>query len=347
MQLKGVCYDAGRRMMGQDWRPDFDPPTVRREIEIIHRDLHCNAIRIQGADLARLETASRFALAEGLEVWFSPELWDRSPEETQEYLARGAEIAQSLLDRAPEKVVLSVGSEVILFSKGFIPGENVLERLAHPKLRELILAQETQSAVASFVSGLAATARRAFRGRITYASVAMEQVDWGAFDYLGADLYRGDPMYDRYPELLHRYASKGKPLVNTEFGCCTFRGADHLGGRGWEIVDFSPLPQKPPKLRGNYVYDQTAQANELSTLLRMNDEAGVYGTFVFTFVEPGAGVPTEVDPRMLASLDFDPDISRYSLVKTWPDHRRGTTYPDLPWEPKASFHAVADYYATH
>ncbi len=53
-------------------------------------------------------------------------------------------------------------------------------------------------------------------------------------------------------------------------------------------------------------------------------------------------------------------MASYSLVKsygnrlgelaavlgghTWDTGRIGTTYPDMPWEPKESFHAVADAY---
>ena len=35
-----------------------------------------------------------------------------------------------------------------------------------------------------------------------------------------------------------------------------------------------------------------------------------------------------------------------ALVKTYA-RRHGTTYPDLPWEPKQAFDAVAAFYATH
>jgi hypothetical protein len=33
------------------------------------------------------------------------------------------------------------------------------------------------------------------------------------------------------------------------------------------------------------------------------------------------------------------------LVKYYEGGRRGSTYPDMTWEPKESFKAVADYYA--
>jgi hypothetical protein len=344
MRLKGVCYDVGREMMGRNWRPDFDPVTVRREIEIIRKDLHCNAIRLQGLGLERLALASKLALEQGLEVWFSPEMWDHEQEETVDYVARAAEVAHALEEASPGRVVMSVGSEAILFSRGFIPGENVLERLANPRLREILFTPATQTSLNTFLGRLASAARRTFRGKLTYASVGFEQVDWAPFDYVAADLYRGDPMFDRYTELLHRYTSMGKPFVNAEFGCCTFRGAERMGGRGWEVIDWSLWP---PHLKGPYVYDQTAQANELSALLRLNDEAGTYGTFVFTFVETGAGLPEGNAEEVFRAIDFDPDLPRYALVKTYPDRRRGKTYPDMTWEPKESFKAVASYYASH
>jgi hypothetical protein len=32
-------------------------------------------------------------------------------------------------------------------------------------------------------------------------------------------------------------------------------------------------------------------------------------------------------------------------VKYYEGGKHGTTYPDMPWEPKESFRAVADYYS--
>lgn len=77
MKIKGVNYDAGA-VMGFNWRPDFDMPTVRRELEIIKNDLHCNAVRIDAQDIRRVTAAAQAALDQGLDVWFSPILWDKS-----------------------------------------------------------------------------------------------------------------------------------------------------------------------------------------------------------------------------------------------------------------------------
>ena len=82
MRLKGVCYDVGRVMMGGNWRPKLDPNVVHRELGIIKNDLHCNAVRICGLDIDRLMAASEEALSQGLEVWFSPEMWDQSQDQT-------------------------------------------------------------------------------------------------------------------------------------------------------------------------------------------------------------------------------------------------------------------------
>jgi len=42
-----------------------------RELEVIQRDLHCNAVRITGRDLKRVTASAEDALKQGLEVWYS------------------------------------------------------------------------------------------------------------------------------------------------------------------------------------------------------------------------------------------------------------------------------------
>jgi hypothetical protein len=39
-------------------------------------------------------------------------------------------------------------------------------------------------------------------------------------------------------------------------------------------------------------------------------------------------------------------MNAFSLVKTY-RHGKGTTYPDMNWEPKESFRAVANFYYEH
>jgi hypothetical protein len=331
-------------MLGRNWRPDFDPKIVHRELEIIKNDLHCNAVRLQGLDIDRLVIAAEDALQQGLEVWFSPEMWDQEPDETRAHVVKGAVRAEELRLRWPSGLVFSVGSEVTLFTQGFLPGTNVLERLAHPSLWATLKAGKHNPPLNAFLAATVSQVRNVFRGPVTYASVGLEAVDWTPFDFVGVDLYRETRMRDMYPKLIARYKGFGKPVANMEFGCCTFKGAEDLGGRGWDIVDWSKVP---PQLKGEYVYDQTTQAREVAELLRINDEAGVDATFVFTFVDAQVGLQDDVGHQLLHALDFDPDIVRYSLVKNLLDGGHGSAYPDMPWEPKESFKAVAEYYANH
>jgi hypothetical protein len=86
------------------------------------------------------------------------------------------------------------------------------------------------------------------------------------------------------------------------------------------------------RLNGDYVRDEAMQARELTEILAILDAAGVDGAFVAELVT--AGATTSDQPR------YDLDMNAFSLVKTY-RQRKGATYPDMKWEPKQSFSAVA------
>ena len=355
MRRRGVCYDVGRVLMGQNWRPMLDGHEVRRELEIIRNDLHCNAVRICGQDLGRLVAAGEEALEQGLEVWISPELWDHSPTDTLDYVAEAAKRAEELRRHWPGKVVFSVGSELTLFMRGIVEGDNFLERLQSPSFPERVRSGAHNAPLDAFLAKANDAVRQVFKGDVTYASVPLETVDWSRFDVVGVDLYRDARIRDRFTHLLRRFFTHGRPVVITEFGCCTWRGAADAGGMGWAIVDLNDaaLGERPPRLNGQYLRDEAEQAEEVTELLTIFDAAGVDGTFVFTFVAPTS--PYSDDSS------YDLDMASYSLVRSygnrlgdlatafpdtpWDPDRSGTTYPDMPWEPKRSFQAVADFYA--
>ena len=66
--------------------------------------------RICGLDIDRLMIAGEDALKQGLEVWLSPEMWDKSQEETLQYITKAAAAAEELRQKWPGKLVFSVGS---------------------------------------------------------------------------------------------------------------------------------------------------------------------------------------------------------------------------------------------
>jgi len=376
--------------MEGNWRPKFDPNIVHRELGIIRNDLHCNAVRICGLDIDRLVVASEQALSQGLEVWFSPEMWDRSQEDTLEYIANAAKKAESLLQRWPLKLVFSLGSELTLFSRGIVEGKNFFERMNRPSFWEDIRAGKHNEPLNSFLAKEYAAVKQVFHGPLTYFSVPFESVDWGTFDFVGVDHYRDGRIRDTYSSMVRKYLDYGKPVAVGEFGCCTYRGAELLGGNGF-IITFGMMKDHlgpdqsipkmiidmtniPPRVDGHYVRDEELQARELADQLGVLDTAGVDGAFVFTFVSPNS--PHNEDPK------YDSDMASFSLVKSYAEKetveefaiqtarqgkellgveldpkilarfsgdvgKHGTTYPDLPWEPKASFRAVSDYYSKH
>jgi hypothetical protein len=95
LSRKGINYDVGTNTRGKESssRDLFNPAIVKREMEIIKNDLHCNAIRISGKDLGRLTMAAEFAIQQGLEIWFSPAFNDATEQETLAYFAECAKAA--------------------------------------------------------------------------------------------------------------------------------------------------------------------------------------------------------------------------------------------------------------
>src|ERR1700689_4273291 len=56
-----------------NWRPDYSPALMRRELGIIRADLHANAVRLGGRDPRRVLTVAEYAASLGLDVWLGPE----------------------------------------------------------------------------------------------------------------------------------------------------------------------------------------------------------------------------------------------------------------------------------
>jgi hypothetical protein len=341
MKRRGVNYDVGRVLEGRLTRPKLDPKEMHREIEIIKKDLHCNSIKIQGFDIDRVVAAAEDSLQQGLEVWLAPEMFEESRDKTFEYSVKAAAEAESLRKRWPERLVLSMGTELTLFMQGILPGNNLMERLGNPAIWGRIKSGAYDKPLNDFLARTTSAVRSVFHGQVTYAAVArVERVDWSMFDFVCIDAYRDKLIRDSFGGMLKEYLEHDKPVVIGEFGCCTYQGAEDKGGMGWDVVDWSAMP---PRLKGNYVYDQATQAREIVEELRIFDEVGVDGAFVFTFVEPPAAISDPAVTKLLEGIKFDPDAVSYSLVKSYVD-RMGTVYPDMPWEPKESFRAVAEYY---
>jgi hypothetical protein len=302
---------------------------------IIHDDLHCNAVRVTGGVAARLEIAATHAAAAGLEVWLCPFTCDLTTDELLVLIDECARHARRLADDGAA-VVMLMGSELSLFNKGFLPGDALTERLgllaAPDRLREHI--GQVPGRINDFLGRAVAVARARFAGKLSYASLPFERVDWAPFDYISTDAaYRSIELADHYSSDIRNFVAQGKPAAITEFGCCTYRGAADRGGHGDSIVEWEGAT--PVGLKGEYVRDEDEQARYLTELLDIFNAEGVDTAFVNTFA-------CYHFPHATEALK-DLDLASYGVVKVLGD-RPGSTYPDMRWEPKAAFAAIAAYY---
>jgi hypothetical protein len=337
MRGKGISYDVGFINKGTSSREPFDPEVVRREIQIIRDNLHCNLIRITGGDPERLEIASAIAAEAGLEVWFSPFTCDLWPEEMLALLADCAERAERIRQRGAE-VVLVTGAELSLLNHGFLPGETIGERIAllgdPQRLRELITAIPPR--MNDFLGKAVAVVRERFGGKVTYASIHFERVDWTPFDFVSVDLYRTAEVAAHFAKAVRALVLEGKPVAITEFGAATYHGATDKGASGGFIIEWDPDTAQPLHLDSDeYRRDEGEQAAYLRELLEIFAAEGVDTAIVFTFA--AYNLPRRENPR------DDLDLASYGIVTVLAG-RSGATYPGLAWEPKAAFAALADVY---
>jgi len=350
MLHQGVHFDTGTVFRGPGYaistrRQPPHPATTKRELEIIRDDLHANAVRVVGSDIGRLAEAAKVALSVGLEVWLSPAFFEYPPKETSSRLVAAAQAAAPLEIAHPGRVIFVAGSELTLFMPGLIEGKAVTQRLERLKGEPALL---RNGRLDQFFSELAPRLRSVFSGPMTYAALPFEQVDWTPFDFVGLDHYRDERVKDSYVDRLAPFLRMGKPVIVTEFGMRTYRGAESSGALGFGVTDTTRLFLHTwpvigrfvrPRLRGVFERDEAMQARELAETLDILERSGVAGALVSNFATPGAY--TDDDPR------YDLDMDSMSLVKSLPDGRHGSTYPDMRWEPKEAFAAVARHFDAH
>jgi hypothetical protein len=347
MQDKGINYDTGFLNAGASTRDSFDARVVRREMQIIRDDLHCTAVRVTGGDLDRLEIAASQAVDAGLAAWVCPFTSNLTQDALLELLADCAGRAERLRERGGE-IVMFTGSELSLTTVGFFPGDTLAERIAliADPLRVRSLIADVRARINAFLPRAAHAVRQQFGGRVSYASLPLERVDWTPFDIISTDAgYRSKATAAQFPELIRAFVAQGrtsgKPVGITEFGCMTFRGAaDNMSSDIHSLVEWD-AGGHPLRLKGEYVRDEAEQATYLREVLNVFDTEGVDSAFVYTFARYDLPHRTE--------LQTDLDMVSCGVVKVRAGEARDNDprqrrYPDMPWDPKAAFDALADIY---
>lgn len=286
LNVRGISYLLGESEDGE----------TRRDLEIISRDLRCNAVMLIGGDTDQLIRAARAAIETGLEVYLRPDATDRPRRELFEHLEAVAERAEALRLEHPDRVTLLVGSEFSHAAPGIVPGFRSFIRLQIILRFHRLLRRRIDRRLHRLLARTAEVARHRFNGPLTYAAAGWEQVDWSLFDLVGVSLYRSRRNRDGYTGLVRSLVDDGKPVVITEFGCGAFTGADLRGAGSFQIVDWFA---EPPRIRADHPRDESVQADYVGELIDLYDAEGVHGCFVFTFAMPD--FPHRDDP----SLDLD------------------------------------------
>jgi len=335
-----MAYDTGFVRDGKISVERFDPELVRRELTIIRDDLHCNAVHLVGGDPSRLEVAARIAAELGLEVWFSPYPLDLTTDELMALFLDSAERAERLRAAGAE-VVFVAGVELSLMNRGFADGDRIEERLGrllgNPDGRAERIA-ELRTRLDAFLRTAVPAIRERFHGKVTYAAIQFEGVDWELFDFVTFELIRSAEVADRFRDGVRSLVAGSKPVAITGFGTATWRGAGDVAPRSMEVLESDEVSGEPLRLRERLERDEAGQAQYLGELLDIFDSEGVDSAFVYLFALSNLPHRPDGDPR------DDLDLASLGIVKVFED-RSGDTYPDVPWEPKAAFATVAGRYS--
>jgi hypothetical protein len=107
---------------------------------------------------------------------------------------------------------------------------------------------------------LAASCAAGLGGKITYAAIPPERVDWTPFDIVSVELIRSAEVAGQFREGVRTLVAGGKPVAITGFGAATYRGAGDRGGRAMEIIESDKDTGAPVRLDGEYVRDEAGQA---------------------------------------------------------------------------------------
>lgn len=344
MHGKGINYDTGFFSAGTSTHEPFDSDAVRHDMGVIRNELHCTAVRITGGSVDRLAIAAKHATDAGLAVWLCPFTNGLSIDELLDLLADCATRAEQLRRHGAEIVMLT-GSEVSLFTLGFFPGDTLEERMsviADPtRVRAAI--PVVRERMREFLQRAVQLVRARFAGKVSYASLPFEGVDWTLFDIIATDAgYRSAATAPTFRDQIRAFVAHGralgKPIAVTEFGCATFHGAGDLASRS-VVGNVEYENGRPVRLDGEYVRDEQEQASYISELLDVFESEGVDNAFVYTFAR------FDLPHRQVQREDLD--LASCGIVKVLDERRGGGAAgkPDRRWEPKLAFTTLASRYA--
>ncbi len=335
LPLRGVCYDIGMRLTGGYLsRPTLSEETIRHDLQAV-KELGCNAVRLYGSLLDRMEYAARVAREHDLAVWISPRSIDLLTTEAEAFLKPFANFAETLRQK-DERVVFCVAGEASLDYKFGATDVWYLDRARAVFSRRSMFSNlfgfGRWKQLRHFLHSLSRFARSHFRGPVTYAAGHWEKVEWEQFDAVCVNYYLTTDNRHRFPGYLRRLKKFNKPILLTEFGCCSYVGAEVAGPAAYDIVDYLNTPFR---LRRPVTRDEHLQADWILETLKILAQENCAGAFLFELINEFM-VHDAADPMA------DLDVASFGILKPFPmDSATGRRAPP---EKKAAFDLVTEIY---
>jgi hypothetical protein len=287
--IKGICMNVGCSWDVNSWSynpvfPTVSDDEIAESLDVIRKELGCNAVRLFGNDSERMIRAIEIAKSHNFEtVMVSPRYISADVNRTIELITPLAEQIDTIRDAS---IILNIGNELFLDAYGILPGQTYDDRSAYmaehgDEMNKGVYQDKLNSTLKSILESV----RSKFGGKTTYSKHVAESVKWNE---LGLDLISVNEYYGTFwdtPETylgrIEKYTQLGKPTFVSEFGYYTFDECLKYGGAGyWYVAQgWWGGNKKQPK------YSQEAQAQALGVNMELFDQTKLGGIFLWALIE--------------------------------------------------------------
>ncbi len=319
---RGINYEVGLKFHNEH-KVDYEAISrnIEKDLEDI-KEMGCDSVRIYGDNPENLMLAAKVALEKGLKVWLSPRLINGQEQETLNLLLNIAEQAEALRQQHGDNIVLVIGNELMLDSRVAFEEEQYVDRIAKfKKFKALEMVkkyarlvalhkilpdtEQYQERIRQLTKTLAIETRKKFSGKITYASLPDEDIDWDHFDIVGVNLYEdATNRGSKYSGMLEQYKQHGKPVAITEFGTAPYKGARYLGGYAHSVIDWQRGCLKRSVGFMPVIRDEKVQADYLEKLIRLYERHEIDAHFIFEYINWNTPHTPEDPKRNLSTGSF-------------------------------------------
>ena len=300
MKFKGITYNAGIDYNQRGDGKNMDTQEFLYDLKYIKK-MNCNSIRLYGSHNKKLLTYTKLALQNGFIVWASPRYIGKSKDETIKLLLDFSDKLEKL--RSGNNIFLIIGNEFAIDMDGLVPGDTQMQRARNYK--------KTSSEVLNNIfSEFVPKIRNVFGGKMTYAALITEDIDYSLFDYIGLNYYWHWKNMFNYSSRLKNLSKKyHKKIIITEFGTCCYKFASCLNGAAYYPIQELRLHEKPI-LKWLVMRNEMEQIRCIKRCFKAFKKANVEGAFIFDYAEKW---------KIYVPETGDMDLASFGVMRCYPD----------------------------